>query len=337
MYRPVRAARVVTGTSATALPALIADTTPAWAHGEVAGAPELSTLWTGWSFDVEIWLPLVIAAWLYLLAVRSVDGAHPGNPVPRRRLWAWLAGLAVLLIALQSPIERYDTTLFSVHMVQHLLLMMVAAPLLLLAAPVTLLLRVVRPPVRRGWVLPVLHSRPVRFLAFPVVAWVVFALVTWAAHFTPLFDAALENSIVHYGEHALFLGAALLFWWPALGVDPTPWRLPQAGRIGYLALGMPLNTFLALAIFSATSVLYPHYATLQRDWGMSALEDQAWAGGIMWVGGDLVFLVALVGAVGAWLRAEEAEGRRVDALLDRQRERAGLARTRLGEEPPRPG
>src|SRR5262245_54642168 len=138
MFRPVRAARVVTGACATAVPALVASTGRAWAHGQAPGEPELSTLWTGWSFDVEIWLPLAIAAWLYLMAVRSVDRAHPDNPVPRRRVWAWLAGLAVLLVALQSPIDRYDTTLFSVHMVQHLLLTMVAAPLLLLAAPVTL-------------------------------------------------------------------------------------------------------------------------------------------------------------------------------------------------------
>jgi putative copper resistance protein D len=335
MLRPVRAARVVTGAFATAVSAILATRAGAWAHGEAPGEPDLSTLWTGWSFDVEIWLPLALTAWLYLIAVRSVDRAHPDNPVPRRRVWAWLAGLGVLLIALQSPIERYDTTLFSLHMVQHLLLTMVAAPLLLLAAPVTLLLRAARPETRQHWILPVLHSRPVRLLAFPVVAWVVFAVVTWAAHFTPLFDAALENPLIHYAEHALFLGAALLFWWPALGVDPAPWRLPHAARVGYLALGMPLNTFLALAIFSATAVLYPHYATLQRDWGMPPLEDQAWAGGIMWVGGDLVFLVALVAAVWGWMRAEEAEGRRVDALLDR--DRARLGRPRLGEEPPRPG
>jgi putative copper resistance protein D len=314
---------------------LLASAAGVRAHGLAQPEPELSTLWSGWSFDVEIWLPLAVGAWLFLVTVRSVDRAHPDNPVPRRRLWAWLGGLAVLLVALQSPIDLYDTTLFSVHMVQHVLLTMVAAPLLLLAAPVTLVLRAAHPETRRRVILPVLHSRPVRLLAFPVVAWVVFAVVTWAAHFTPLFDAALENPLIHYAEHALFLGAALLFWWPALGVDPAPWRLPHVGRVGYLALGMPLNTFLALAILSATVVLYPHYATLQRDWGMPPLEDQAWAGGIMWVAGDLVFLVAVVAAVWAWMRAEEAEGRRVDALLDRQRDsQAGQARFGEGTSPP---
>jgi putative copper resistance protein D len=301
----------------------------ALAHGTAPGAPDLSTLWTGWSFDVEIWLPLLGAATLYLLAARRVSRRHPGNPAPRWRAWAWLAGLLVMLIALQSPIERYDTTLFSVHMVQHILLTMVAAPLLLLAAPITLLLRVATPDTRRRVILPVLHSRPVRLVAFPVVAWVVFAAVTWAVHFTPVFDAALEDPQIHYLEHALLLATALLFWWPAVAADPAPTRLPHGARIGYLALGMPLSTFLGLAIFSATAVLYPHYATLQRDWGMSALEDQAWAGGIMWAGGDLVFIVALVLAVWTWMRAEEAAGRRLDARLDREHEQR--AQARLGE------
>ncbi len=112
-----------------------------------------------WSFDPTIVLPLALAAAGYLWAVRTVDAAHPNTPVPRRRIVAWLAGLIVIEIALQSPIEAYDTTLFSDHMVQHVLLTIVAAPLLALGAPITLLLRFARPETRRRWILPVLHSR----------------------------------------------------------------------------------------------------------------------------------------------------------------------------------
>lgn len=290
----------------------------ALAHGVAPDEPQLSTLVTGWSFDVEIWLPLALAAWAWLAAARTVDRAHPDNRVPRSRTWCWLGGLGVLVVALQSPIEHYDTTLFSVHMVQHLLLTMVAAPLLVLAGPITLLLRVSSPAVRRRWILPVLHSRLVRVLAFPVVAWLLFAGVMFASHFSALFGAALEDPFLHQVEHAIFLSTALLFWWPAVGVDPAPWRLPHGARILYLALGMPWSSFLGLAIFSASTVLYSHYATIQRSWGMPALLDQGWAGGIMWAGGDLVFLIALVLAVATWLRAEEVEGRRVDAQLDRE-------------------
>lgn len=288
------------------------------AHGVAAVPPDLAMVLTGWSFDIEVWLPIGLAAWGYLVLVRSVDRAHPDNPVPRRRTWSWMSGLGVLLVATQSVIGAYDTTLFTVHMTQHLLLTMVAAPLLLLGAPVTLLLRAASPEVRTRWILPVLHSRVVRAVSNPVVAWTLFAAVLWMSHFSPLFDAALEDPLVHELEHLLYLAAALLFWWPVVGVDPAPRRLSHPMRVGYLIVGMPFSSFLGLAIFSATTVLYRHYATLVRDWGQPPLEDQQWAGGIMWAGGDLVFLVAIVLAVGVWLRAEEAEGRRVDALLDRQ-------------------
>lgn len=291
---------------------------PVAAHGVADGPPEMGMIVTGWSFDVEVWLPVLLAAWGYLVLVRSVGRAHPANPVARRRVWCWLAGLAVLLVATQSPIGAYDTTLFTVHMVQHLLLTMIAAPLLLLGAPVTLLLRAASPGVRQDLILPVLHSRVVRFISHPVVAWTQFAAVMWVSHFSGLFDAALEDPVIHVLEHVLYLGSALLFWWPVVGVDPAPRRLSHPMRVGYLLVGMPFSSFLGLAIFSATSVLYPHYATLMRDWGQSALQDQEWAGGIMWAAGDLFFLIAVVLAVGAWLRAEEAEGHRVDALLDRQ-------------------
>lgn len=294
------------------LPAAVA------AHGPDPGPPDVGQIVTGWSFHVEVWLPVLLAGWGYWAAMRRVDAAHPANPVPRYRWWAWLGGLVALILALASPIERYDTTLFSVHMIQHLLLAFVAAPLLMLGAPITLLLRVATPQARKRIILPILHSRVMRVLAFPLVTWGLFALVMWGSHFSPLFDAALEDPFIHLVEHGLFLGTAMLFWWPVIGADPGPYRLPHAARVGYLALGMPFGTFLGLAIFSATTVLYPHYATSGRTWGPAPIEDQALAGGIMWVGGDAVFLVALVAAVAVWLRSEEAAGKRVDAQLERE-------------------
>jgi putative copper resistance protein D len=288
------------------------------AHGSAPPPLDAGTAITAWSLEVHIWLPIVLLALAYRAAVRSVARAHPGNPVPRRRALAWYGGLLALFVALQSPIATYDTTLFSAHMVQHLLLTMVVAPLLVLGAPITLLLRVVSPSARKRVVLPVLHSRAARVISFPVIAWLVFAGVMYGSHFSPLFDAALENVFVHLLEHALYLGAGLLFWWPVVGADPSPWRMPHAARLLYVFLGMPYSSFLALAIYSASGVLYPHYATLQRDWGPTPLADQQLAGGIMWVGGDGLFLVAVVAMVAVWMRAEEAEGKRADARLDRE-------------------
>jgi len=287
------------------------------AHGDVPHAPTIATLWEGWSFELEVWLPIILAALAYGLAKRRVDRLHPTNPVPSWRMWSWLVGLGALVLALASPVERYDTMLFSVHMVQHLLLTLVAAPLLVLAAPITLLLRVSSGDVRRRWILPVLQSRFVRVISHPLVAWSAFAAVMWFAHFSSLFDAALEDEQLHRLEHVLFIGTALLFWWPVIGADPSPHRLGHPARIFYLALGMPLSSFLGLVIYSADTVLYPHYATLERDWGLSAMEDQAVAGGVMWAGGDVAFVLALVFVVVAWLRHEEGVSRREDARLER--------------------
>jgi putative copper resistance protein D len=278
-----------------------------------------------WSLEAHVLLPLLAAALLYRWAAGVVRRAHPDNPVPRYRVVAWYLGLFVLLIALASPVATYDTTLFSVHMVQHLLMTMVAAPLLAIGAPITLLLRVASPDTRQRFVLPVLHSRVVRVLAFPVIAWTVFAAVMWASHFSSLFDAALDNELIHLFEHALYLGSGLLFWWPVVGADPAPWRLPHPARVAYLFLGMPQSSFLGLAIFSAPEPLYPHYEMLVRTWGPSPLADQQWAGGIMWAGGDMCFLVAMIVALWVWLRAEERAGKLADEKLDREDVRRAIS------------
>jgi putative copper resistance protein D len=289
------------------------------AHGQAPIEPTPAILVEGWSFLVDVWLPVILAALVYWQMYAGVNRRHPGNPVKRWRLWSWLGGLGALVLALASPIEFYDTTLFSVHMIQHLLLSFVAAPLLVLAAPITLLLRWVSPTARRKWILPVLESRVVRFIAHPLVAWILFAGVMWFSHFSPLFDAALDDFTLHRLEHALFLGTALLFWWPVIGADPSPHRMAYPARILYLALGMPLMSLLGLVIFSARTVLYPHYEDLVRDWGPTPLEDQALAGGIMWAGGDAFFVLALVLTVAAWIRHEERENLREDARLARAR------------------
>jgi cytochrome c oxidase assembly factor CtaG len=293
--------------------------------------PDAAGLLFGWSFEPLVAIPLLLTGWLWAMAVRRVDRAHPANPVPRRRSVAFFAGLAAIAIALLSGVERYDTVLFSVHMVQHILLTLVAPPLLALAAPITLLLRVASPAVRRRWLLPILHSRAIRALAFPVVAGVVFAAVMWASHFSPLFDLALEQPLVHDLEHALYLGAGLLFWWPALGQDPAPWRMSHPVRALYVFLQMPQNTFLAVVLLGAPAPLYTHYATLVRDWGPTALADQQLAGGIMWFVGDLLFLAAILGLVAAWLRHDEAGTARADRRADAERTAIRAREVRLEE------
>jgi putative copper resistance protein D len=207
-----------------------------------------------------------------------------------------------------------------------MLIELVAAPLLLLGRPITLVLRVSSTSVRLV-ILWVLHSGPIRIIAFPVVAWVLFAAVNWGWHFSSLYDVALEIEWVHYVQHASFLGAALLFWWPVLDADPSPWRLIHPVRLLYLFLAMPQNSFLGVALLSAGDPLYSHYVTNVRDWGPSVLEDQQLGGVLMWVFGDVAFLAAMAAVVVSWMRHEERRTRRLDARLDREAE---LERARSG-------
>ncbi len=331
--RPRRLLSALAGTVATALLAV----GPVAAHGEVPYEPPgLGTLLLGWTFEPLVTVPLLFVAAAWLLLVRRVRRLHPGSPVSPWRTIAFLAGLAAIALALTSGIEAYDTTLFSVHMVQHLLLTFVAAPLLALAGPITQLLRAASPAVRRRWLLPILRSGPIAILAHPVVAWLAFTVVVWAAHFSPLFDLALESPAIHDLEHALFLGSALLFWWPVAGVDPAPHRMGHAARGLYLLLQMPTNSFLAVAILLATGPLYPHYATLGQPYGIDALADQQLAAGLMWVAADLVFIGAVLLVVASWMRREDREAPAAERRADRERARISERADELAARSGRP-
>jgi putative membrane protein len=285
------------------------------AHGETVAAPQLPGVLFAWRLDPLPLAGVALAAWAYLWARRRVAGQHPRNPPRPWRMWCFLGGLAAIVLALSSPIEAYEDQLFSVHMVQHMLLELVAAPLLLLGAPATLALRAASPSVRRQ-LLRLLHSRAVAVLTFPLLTWLLFAAVNWGWHLSPLYDQALENPPLHYLQHATFLVAALLFWWPVVAADPGRWRLPYPVRLFYLFLAMPQNSFLGVALMSAPTVLYPHYLTNLRTWGLTALADQNLGGVVMWVFGDVAFLVGMAAVVAGWVRQEDRRTARMDARLD---------------------
>ncbi len=313
--RPARIRPGLAAIGATTL--LLAGAGAALAHGAPLPAPTFPGVLLDWSLDPLPILGCLLAALAYGWAERQTDRAHAGTPVPRHRRWLFLAGLAAILLALVSPIDAYEGQLFSVHMVQHMLLELVAAPLIVMAAPITLALRAASPTGRR-WILAVLHSRLLRWLAFPLTTWLLFAAVNWGWHFSSLYDVALENDLVHYIEHLTMLGAGLLFWWPVISPDPMPWRMPHPVRLLYLFLALPQNSFLGLALLSADTVLYSHYLTNIRDWGPTPLADQQLGGTLMWVMGDMVFLAAMLGVVWAWMRFEDARTARLDARLDEE-------------------
>src|SRR5215207_1366581 len=295
------------------------------APGSQVPAPTPGRLLLSWSFNPLVTVGLLAVAIAYLQGRRRL--AADGIGWPARRTVYFLSGIAAIALALLSPIEAYDTALFSVHVVQHMLLTMAAAPLLALGAPVTLALRVARGRTRRR-LTRVLHSPPLRVVGHPLVAWVVFTLSLYALYFSPLFDLTLRQPLVHDLVHLHFLAAGLLFWWPVVGLDPSRWRLPHIARLGFVFLMVPFHAFLGVAIMNSGRVLAPTLATFQRTWGPTPLADQQTGGAILWGAGDLIALAAVLGVLISWASYEE----KVVAVREDRRQ----ARARAAGQPSRP-
>lgn len=258
---------------------------------------------------------ILVLAWVAVVYIRADRRARrtPAERGALRTHRAWfLAGLATTLAALQGPIEAGAAGSFSIHMIQHLLLTMVAAPLLVLAAPVTLAFKLSSRPTRLR-LRSLLRSRPVRLLSNPLVAWTLFFGVLWGSHVTGLYEATLRSPGLHALEHLAYLTSAVLFWMPVVGRDPAPSGLSYPARILYLFFAMASMAFLGLAIFSATHVLYPAYAAVEGTG--RALADQQSGGALMWVGGMVFIVPALAFVLLDWMRADEREARRVDERL----------------------
>jgi cytochrome c oxidase assembly factor CtaG len=275
----------------------------------VASLPPL-TLWsllTHWSLPASVVVPWSVGVVAYARGVRRVRTA--GGMWPRSRSVAFAAGAAAALLALTSGIDAYADFLFSIHVVQHLLLTFVAPPLLALSAPVTLALRSLpREDGRR--LVRILHTRPVQWLTHPVVAWLAFATVPFAVHFSGYYDEALHSTWIHASEHLLLFTVGLLYWWPIVGVDPAPRRLDHPARVLSLVVAMPAQSFLALAIYSSPLTLYPGYASRLAPFGPSALSDQRTAAALMWIAGGMFLLVAVMISIARWKRDEEQRERR---------------------------
>ena len=232
------------------------------------------------------------------------------HPLPAWRMVAFLAGLGAILVALVSPVDALAEQLFSVHMVQHMLLMVVAAPLHQLGAPIRPLLLGLPRSVRRSVVRPLAGSAMLCWvfhgLRLPLIAAALYVGGLYVWHLPGLYDTAVEHPLLHLVEHLWFLGAALLFW--SVVIDPVPFRasLPYAARIPFLLLvGAAQNTILGGLLAFSTRLFYPHYAGSAAAFGIDPVTDQRLGGAIMWVPGDLIFLAAASLAFFHWIAAEE--------------------------------
>ena len=273
--------------------------------------------------------PLALAvavAGAYLLGVRSLGsgapGARGGGPSrwPAHRTAAFLTGLAVLGAALGSGLAGRAEALLSAHVVEHLLVTMVAAPLLVAGAPVALALRALHGPAHARLAQAV-RSRAAQWATHPAVAWTLFGAVTLGTHVPLVYEAALHSPPLHAVEHTVLLASAVLFWLPLVGTNPVRHRLSALGAVPYMLLAMVPMTLVGVALVSWTGLLYPAHLEPARELGVSALADQASAGAAMWLGGSLVLVVALVGL---GMRALLREERRAVAR-ERYADRAAAA------------
>src|ERR1700727_71182 len=199
----------------------------------------------GWEAGVLVWAvapivtaAVVILAGLYLWGVARVARRHPDRRWPALRPGMFLGGLAVIVLATQSGIGAYDDVLFWDHMVQHLMLIMVAPPLLIFGQPITL----------HTWVKRILRSRVASFLTWPVFGCVAYTVAVIGAHLTNLANAVESDQLLHNTEHVVFLVVGYLFFLPVLGSEPIRWRLTYPVRFIILVLVMPVDTFTGLLL-----------------------------------------------------------------------------------------
>ncbi|MDZ7729706.1 MAG: cytochrome c oxidase assembly protein [Dehalococcoidia bacterium] len=281
--------------------------------------PEFPNVLTTFAME-PIPLYLLIAASVgYMALFAKVRRSGYARLFPRRRAVSFLAGAAVTGLTVFGPFMAYDHTFLSVHMVQHFILITIAPPLLLAGGPLTLVLVSVSRRVRREWFYPVLHSRAFHAFTFPVVGLVLFGLIPTAYYVTPLFEASLENDLIHYTGFGVFLFAGIHYWWPIIPMNPTRWHLPFAAQLVYLLALVPIHAFLGLLFYEPSQILYPALAEAPRVWGWDPLFDQQVAGAFMFIAGEALGLAALMMVAFRWMKHEEAAGRRIDRELAKKR------------------
>jgi cytochrome c oxidase assembly factor CtaG len=259
---------------------------------------------------------IALAAGLYIAGLVVLHRRGDRWPVPRS-LSFLVGGLGSIAVATLSALGTYDTVLLSVHMVQHMILMMVSPMFLALGAPVTLALRTL-PTRPRALLLAVLHSRLARVLTFAPLTLALFIATPFALYYSPFYEMSLRSGFWHAFLHLHFIIIGSLLMWPLMGIDPVPGRISYPFRLLMLFLMLPFHAFLGISIMSSTQLIAEDwYLAFNRTWPPSPLDDQYLAGGIMWASGDAIAFVMLIALFVQWYAHSQREARREDRRLDR--------------------
>jgi len=260
---------------------------------------------TRWQFAPVVTALVVVLAGLYLWGAWRVARRHPARPWPLWRTGMFLAGLLVIVIATQSGVGSYDDVLFWDHMIQHLLLIMVAPPLLIVGQPVTLLMHASRNPLHT-WVKRLLRSRVILAITWPPVGIAAYTATIVGTHLTSFMNLAMSNENVHNAEHALYLVVGYLYFLPLIGREPVRWRVSYPVRLFLLFLAMPVDAYTGVVLGSTGTV---PFTMDHRSWGPSPLDDVHVGGAVMWVGGAAIMFVMIMFVFLAWSRDTRASSR----------------------------
>jgi putative copper resistance protein D len=293
---------------------------------------------TRWQFSPVVTAVVVVFGGLYLWGAIRVRRRHPARPWPVHRTVVFVLGLLVIVLATQSGVGSYDNTLFYDHMIQHLMLIMVAPPLLVAGQPITLLLHASRNPLHT-WTKKAFRSRPVQWITWPGVGIVAYAATIVGTHLTSFANDVMNSSTAMAWEHVLYLVVGYLYFLPLVGREPIRWKVSYPLRLFLLFLAMPVDAFTGVILGSEGTDPFPPMQP--RNWGPSALSDIHDGGAVMWVGGAAIMVVMIMVVFFSWTRERRPSGgmgwlesaRRVN-MADRFAEAVPGANAASGDEAP---
>jgi len=274
-------------------------------HGDLG-----ASFWTAWPAEPLLFLGLSAATGLYGLGWSRLRRVAGGIAVPRVRAAIFSASIVAVALALLSPIAVYSERLFFMHMIQHLLLLLVAPPLLLLGRPLVPSLWGLPAPWRVALGQLLVPGRPLarlgHLITTPLVAAAAFVITIAVWHIPVFYDAAQGRSVTHDLEHLMFFGTALLYWWPVIHPSGGRRRLSYARALPYLLPPFLESMLIGVLLTFAERPLYRTYAEMTMPWGFTVVTDQQLGGLIMWIPGGMLFLIPLIGLLMALLQHEDS-------------------------------
>ncbi|REE59226.1 putative membrane protein/putative copper resistance protein D [Streptomyces sp. 3212.3] len=290
-------------------------------HGMTMDLPPF-TLGRGLEWSTDPFFLVACLAGLALYGWGVARLVRRGDKWPVGRTIAYTVGVLMVMLSMCTKLNDYGMVMFSVHMVQHMVISMLAPILILLGAPITLALRALPTAGRdrtgpRELLLMLLHSRYMRIITHPAFTIPLFIASLYGLYFSPLFDFLMESKAGHIAMMVHFLAVGLVFFWPIMGIDPGPHRPGHLMRMLELFAGMPFHAFFGIALMMASTPMVTTYEHPPASLGIDALADQTSAGGIAWAFSEVPSVLVLLALLFQWYGSEQRQAKRMDRAADR--------------------